>query len=131
MARRQTVLVEHADGATRWAAERSLRREGYDVVTCPGPSSHRDCPALTRGECDLLDRADQVLNGISGRAGEALMQAQRSRQPIRVTRLDPAPSRHGRITGDRFHLVAALDHALRRERGPEVTPDRGEVTRPA
>lgn len=128
MARRQTVLVEHADGATRWAAERSLRREGFDVVTCPGPSSHRDCPLLTRGECDLLDRADRVLNGISGRAGEALMQAQRGRLPI--TRLDPAPSRHGRIAGDRVHLVAALDHALRRERGPGMAPDRNDVTRP-
>lgn len=130
MARRQTVLVEHADGATRWAAERSLRRDGFDVVTCPGPSRHRDCPLLTGNACDLLDRADLVLNGISGRAGEALMQTQRTHLPLRVTRLDPAPSRHGRIVGDRFHVVAALDHALRRERRPGATTGSSEVTLP-
>jgi hypothetical protein len=62
--RRPRVLVEHADGAMRWAAERVLRRAGYDVAGCGGPDENGGpCPLVERGDCALVDGADVIVNG--------------------------------------------------------------------
>lgn len=60
---RPRVLVEHADGAMRWAAERVLRRHGYDVAVCGGPDDNGGpCPLVVRGDCELVEGADVIVN---------------------------------------------------------------------
>jgi hypothetical protein len=58
----QRVLVECGDNAVRWAMEKTLRRVGYDVATCPGPSSTTRCALLDTGRCDLQAGADVIVN---------------------------------------------------------------------
>lgn len=76
------VLVEHADGAMTWAAERILRRAGFEVSTCNGPEhlpGHR-CPLVAEGRCDLVDTSDVVVFGL-GTEHVGILRAERTTAP--------------------------------------------------
>jgi hypothetical protein len=59
-----TVLFESEDGALAYAAWRLLGRRDTDMMWCPGPNApgHPRCPLVERGKCDLVERADVVIN---------------------------------------------------------------------
>lgn len=54
------VLVVNHDLDLAGAQADSLRRFGYDVVECSGPT-HNVCPVLAGRPCDLADRADVLV----------------------------------------------------------------------
>ena len=82
------VLIENPDAAELWAHADILRRAGYDVATCAGPSPSADqapwfrrhlskgqttpstfCPLLAEGHCSLVEGADVVVS--TTRLGES------------------------------------------------------------
>jgi DNA-binding NtrC family response regulator len=54
------VLVVHHDLDMAGQEADSLRRFGYEVVECGGPSRNR-CPVLAGQSCDLAERADVLV----------------------------------------------------------------------
>jgi hypothetical protein len=54
------VLVVHHDLDLAGQEADSLRRYGYDVVECAGPTWNR-CPVLSGRPCDLAARADVLV----------------------------------------------------------------------
>jgi DNA-binding NtrC family response regulator len=54
------VLVVHHDLDLAGQEVDSLRRFGYEVVECGGPSRNR-CPVLAGHACDLAERADVLV----------------------------------------------------------------------
>jgi hypothetical protein len=54
------VLVVHHDLDLAGQEVDSLRRFGYEVVECGGPTRNR-CPVLARRPCDLAERADVLV----------------------------------------------------------------------
>jgi hypothetical protein len=54
------VLVVHHDLALAGQEADALRRFGYDVVECSGPTRNR-CPVLAGQACDLAERADVLV----------------------------------------------------------------------
>lgn len=54
------VLVVHHDLELAGQEVDSLRRFGYDVTECGGPTRNR-CPVLAGHPCDLAERADVLL----------------------------------------------------------------------
>lgn len=59
---RPRVLVECDDRAVTWAMESALARAGYEVASCPGPSSEAPCALVETGGCDLQAGADVIVN---------------------------------------------------------------------
>jgi DNA-binding NtrC family response regulator len=62
------VLIENPDRADLWAHADVLRRAGYDVAMCSGPTEageqqeHTTCPLLAEGHCPLVEGADVVVS---------------------------------------------------------------------
>ena len=54
------VLVVHHDLDLAGQEADALRRYGYEVVECSGPSRNR-CPVLAGRACDLAERADVLV----------------------------------------------------------------------
>jgi hypothetical protein len=54
------VLVVHHDLDLAGQEADSLRRFGYDVTECGGPTRNR-CPVLAGRPCDLAERADVLV----------------------------------------------------------------------
>jgi DNA-binding NtrC family response regulator len=54
------VLVVHHDLDLAGQEADSLRRRGYEVTECSGPSRNR-CPVLAGHPCDLAERADVLV----------------------------------------------------------------------
>jgi len=54
------VLVVHHDLDLAGQEADALRRYGYDVVECSGPTRNR-CPVLAGQACDLAERADVLV----------------------------------------------------------------------
>ena len=54
------VLVVHHDLDLAGQEADSLRRYGYEVVECGGPTRNR-CPVLAGRPCDLAERADVLV----------------------------------------------------------------------
>ena len=54
------VLVVHHDLDLAGQEADSLRRHGYEVVECGGPTRNR-CPVLAGRPCDLAERADVLV----------------------------------------------------------------------
>ena len=54
------VLVVHHDLDLAGQEVDSLRRYGYDVIDCSGPTRNR-CPVLAGHACDLAERADVLV----------------------------------------------------------------------
>ena len=54
------VLVVHHDLDLAGQEADSLRRLGYDVIECGGPTRNR-CPVLAGRPCDLAERADVLV----------------------------------------------------------------------
>ncbi|HEX5013514.1 MAG TPA: hypothetical protein VFV72_05070 [Candidatus Limnocylindrales bacterium] len=54
------VLVVHHDLDLAGQEADALRRYGYDVIECGGPSRNR-CPVLAGSTCDLAERADVLV----------------------------------------------------------------------
>jgi DNA-binding NtrC family response regulator len=64
------VLVVHHDLDLAGQEVDSLRRRGYEVVECGGPSRNR-CPVLAGHPCDLAERADVLVYDVWA-SGDAL-----------------------------------------------------------
>jgi DNA-binding NtrC family response regulator len=54
------VLVVHHDLDLGGQEADALRRYGYDVIECGGPTRNR-CPVLAGHACDLAERADVLV----------------------------------------------------------------------
>lgn len=54
------ALVVHHDIDLADQEVESLRRFGYDVVQCSGPTANT-CPILNGGSCDLAERSDVLV----------------------------------------------------------------------
>jgi hypothetical protein len=54
------VLIVHHDLDLAGQEADSLRRYGYEVVECGGPTRNR-CPVLAGRPCDLAERADVLV----------------------------------------------------------------------
>ncbi|HEX8941026.1 MAG TPA: hypothetical protein VF763_12770 [Candidatus Limnocylindrales bacterium] len=80
------VLVVHHDIDIADQEVDSLRRAGYDVVECVGPTgATRPCPVMHGMSCSLADRADVLVydvwaSGATG-GGEALIEHLRDQYP--------------------------------------------------
>ncbi len=63
---RKRVLVENDAFAELHVIERILTDEGYEVITCAGPSSQerRACPLVEGDGCALVGDADLVVHGL-------------------------------------------------------------------
>jgi len=60
------VLLEESDGAEAFAYWRLLSDAGYQVEWCPGPEGPLGgrCPLVSRGRCELVERADVVVSSL-------------------------------------------------------------------
>ncbi len=82
------VLIEDPDETEQPETIAALRRAGYAVAVCPGPTAaspdgrHR-CPLTADGECTLVDGADVVVSGLGLATPESrdVLQAFRLRRP--------------------------------------------------
>jgi len=63
---RRTALFEGSDGAEATAVWRVLDRMDVDTMWCPGPGRGHSprCSLIETGHCDLLEKADFVLNDL-------------------------------------------------------------------
>ena len=63
------ALFEGADGAEAIAVSRLLDRMGIETMWCPGPSGGHGprCPLVEEGHCDLMEKADFVINNLGTR----------------------------------------------------------------
>jgi hypothetical protein len=69
---RPLILIED-DEPTLAISDFSLfTRAGFDVAFCSGPGANQaSCPLLSGGQCQALDRADAVLQGLDPQLGIA------------------------------------------------------------
>jgi hypothetical protein len=135
---RPRVLIEHADQSVTLRYADTLRRAGYSVGVCRGPSGERQPPercVLTTGEpCAFVDGADVVVSALGVEEGEkrAVLEALRRfhpRKPLVVELSAGEIDRYGDLI-DGLHLVispvppeelvAAVNDA---RRAPRVTPE--------
>jgi hypothetical protein len=58
------VLIEHADEARSEALAAALRRSGFAVTICPGPTPSDRCPLAGDAGCAAAVGADAVLSGL-------------------------------------------------------------------
>ena len=73
---RPRVLLEHPDGMALWTEAEELRKAGYDVAVCKGPSEEAGaCPLLVEGRCTLADGADAVVTTPSLQDGRRIIAA--------------------------------------------------------
>ncbi len=64
---RRSALFEGADGAEALAVSGVLDRMDIDTMWCPGPSGRGRgslCPLVEEGHCELMERADFVINNL-------------------------------------------------------------------
>ena len=63
---RRHALFEGHDGAEAVAVSRVLDKLDIDTMWCPGPGDGHGprCPLVEQGHCDLLDKADFVINNL-------------------------------------------------------------------
>ncbi len=64
------VLIENPDRADLWAHADLLRKAGYDVAMCGGPTDEEAqertvCPLVANGHCPLVEGADVVVSTTS------------------------------------------------------------------
>ena len=125
------VLVETEGG--RWHSETAARAVGFEVVVCPGPLSHRPCPALRGEPCPLASQADVVVDGIpvDSPPGRALLDAHERLHagiPICVEYRGDAPPRGRRPTisrnADDSAVVSLLERLVLRPEHPGADPAR-------
>jgi hypothetical protein len=103
---RSRVLIENPDAAELWAHADILRRAGYDVATCAGPSPDAEqapwfrrrpsngeeqhatprtfCTLLAQGHCSLVEGADVVVSTTRLGEGRELFAALRVRGAPRL-----------------------------------------------
>ncbi len=126
------VLVVHHDIDTADQEVDSLRRAGYDVTECIGPTgAARPCPVLRGSDCQLADMADVLLydvfaSGATGNGAQLIesLRDQYPDKPIILTSTGMALdwddmtdiSGFTTIVGppDRERLAAAIESALAR-----------------
>ena len=81
------VLIEDPDSARGLATATVLRRAGYAVALCPGPSEFRDpperCSLLDSEDCLIVEGADAVVFrlGLDRTEGRRVLSALRLRRP--------------------------------------------------
>lgn len=84
---RPRVLIEHSDEAVAFDFVSTLRRAGYSVAICPGPSSSAErrerCVLVTGERCAFVDGADVVVSGLGVASPEKreVLQALRRHHP--------------------------------------------------
>jgi len=63
---RRTALFEGSDGAEAVAVSRVLGSLDIDTMWCPGPGAGRGshCPLVEEGHCELVEKADFVINDL-------------------------------------------------------------------
>lgn len=94
---RPRVLIEHSDDAVSREYADALRRAGYSVAICHGPSAERDpterCGLVGGEPCAAVDGADIVVSGLGIRAPEkrAVLEALRRHYPDKPLVVEVAP----------------------------------------
>ncbi len=61
---RRTALFEGRDGAEAVAVSRLLGQMDIDTMWCSGPDGSHVCPLVEDGHCELMDKADFVINNL-------------------------------------------------------------------
>ena len=63
---RRSALFEGSDGAEAVAVSRVLESMDIDTMWCPGPGAGRGshCPLVEEGHCELVEKADFVINDL-------------------------------------------------------------------
>jgi hypothetical protein len=63
---RRTALFEGCDPAEAVAVSRVLAKMDIDTMWCPGPGDAHGprCPLVEEGHCELMERADFVINNL-------------------------------------------------------------------
>lgn len=77
------VLVEHADVHAAADIVVALRRSGFAVAVCPGPTDHGRCPLAAEDGCAAAEGADVVVSalGLGTPQTRAALAALRRRLP--------------------------------------------------
>ena len=128
---RGRVLVECSDPALAWVVEERLVEEGYDAVSCWGPTrgGGAGCPLLCGKGCPLVESADVIVQSIpfSQRKTFPILEAVREavpQTPVCVEVAEPSRWKLGEalagcaiidlpMTTDR--LLAAVDGCTRHQ----------------
>jgi hypothetical protein len=110
---RPRVLIEHSDDAVALEYADALRRAGYSVAICRGPSGERDprekCVLVSGEPCAAVDGADIVVSGLGVRTPEkrAVLEALRRHHPEKplVVEMTPGDLEDCGDLVDGLHLV--------------------------
>lgn len=108
---RPRVVVEDADRARGLEAAEALRREGYAVAVCNGPSGRASCPLEQLDECLMVDDADVVVWRLATQPkGQEVLEGLLRRRDGRGVVVELA------ATASPNELVEAVGRALERPR---------------
>jgi DNA-binding response OmpR family regulator len=112
------VVVESPDGAMQYALEQILRRDGFDVRCCNGPSGSKACPLVAScdtAHCALVADADLVINllGLHHESTVELVRRLRDVHPETPVLLEvlARDATHEVVGFDTVHALAAPIHA--------------------
>lgn len=95
---RPRVLIEDADASRADARAAELRRRGYAVAICPGPSADDACPLAADEGCAAVEGADAVVSSLGfdteeAREALAAVRTRAAHVPLVVAADDTSPER--------------------------------------
>ena len=90
---RPRVLLENADEVSARESAELLRRSGYAVAVCHGPTPQARCPLACADGCALVEGADVVVTSLGDATPEAreVLQWLRLRYDYRPLVVEPEP----------------------------------------
>ena len=108
-----SILVVHHDVDMADIEVDELRRAGYEVAQCSGPTAGAPCPVLRHAPCWMCERADVLVYDVwaSGDDGRGLIEGLREQYPETPVVLTSLGMEPDWVTDDGIHGVTVMTGA--------------------